>query len=317
MRSGQRTLARVPPKRPDHAATLDLNLLRVLDVLLDERSVTAAAGRVHLSVPATSRALGRLRVALGDELLVRAGRELVLTPRALELRPLVAELLQRVGQLTESATAFDPAQLRRTFAVRANDGTVLTLGGSLLSAVAELAPGVVLRFLPEADEDPAALRTGLVDIDVGVIAGGPADIRTQVVGHERHVGLAQGGHPLLAQTVTARRFAAAEHVSASRRGRTDGPIDTALERLGLQRRVRATVGTMAAALWLVAGTELVAAVPASLAAAAGPSLGLVSFELPLQLAPSEYRIGWHARLDADPAHVWLRELIVARWRLAL
>ena len=289
----------------------------MLDALLDERSVTAAAGRVHLSVPATSRALGRLRVALGDELLVRAGRELVLTPRALELRPLVAELLQRAGQLTESATAFDPARLRQTFAVRANDGTVLTLGASLLSAVAELAPGVVLRFLPEADEDPAALRTGLVDIDD----------RRDRRGSRRHphrrrrtraLRRPRASRPSAAgATVTARRFAAAEHVSASRRGRTEGPIDAALERLGLQRRVRATVGTMAAALWLVARTELVAAVPASLAAAAGPSLGLVSFELPLELAPSEYRIGWHARLDGDPAHVWLRELIVARWRAAL
>ena len=310
-------MRRVPSERPDRAAALDLNLLRVLDALLDERSVTAAAGRVHLSVPAASRALSRLRVALGDKLLVRAGRELVLTPRALELQPLVAELLQRAGQLTKSAAAFDPTQLRRTFAVRAGDGTVLTLGGSLLSAVAQLAPGVVLRFLPEADEDPAALRTGLVDIDAGVIAAVPADIRTRVVGHERYVGLARAGHPLLARTVTAPRFAAAEHVSASRRGRTEGPIDTALERLGLRRRVRATVGTMAAALWLVADTELVAAVPASLAAAAGPSLGLVSFALPLQLAPSEYRIGWHARLDTDPSHVWLRELIVARWRAVL
>jgi DNA-binding transcriptional LysR family regulator len=299
------------------ATPLDLNLLRVLDALLDERSVTAAAGRVHLSVPATSRALGRLRVALGDELLVRAGRELVLTPRALELRPLVAELLQRAGQLTESATALDPARLQRTFAVRANDGTVLTLGASLLSAVAELAPGVVLRLLPEADEDPAALRIGLVDIDIGVIAGAPPDIHTQVVGHERYVGLARAGHPLLARPVTAPRFAAAQHVSASRRGRTDGPIDAALARLGLQRRVRATVGTMAAALWLVAGTELVAAVPASLAGGAGRSLGLESFELPLQLAPTEYRIAWHARLDRDPAHAWLRELIVARWRAVL
>jgi DNA-binding transcriptional LysR family regulator len=307
----------VPSERPDRAATLDLNLLRVLDAVLDERSVTAAAGRVHLSVPATSRALGRLRVALDDELLVRAGRELVPTPRALELRPLVAELLQRAGQLTESTAAFDSTQLQRTFAVRTNDGTVLTIGASLLSATAELAPGVVLRFLPEADEDAAALRTGLVDLDIGVIAAVPADIRTQIVGHERYVGLARAGHSLLARGVTARRFAAAEHVSASRRGRTEGPIDAALERLGLQRRVGATVGTMAAALWLVAGTELVAAVPASLAAAAGPSLGLVSFELPLELAPSEYRIAWHARLDRDPAHAWLRELIVARWRAAL
>jgi len=307
----------VSTKHRDRAAGLDLNLLRVLDALLDERSVTAAAGRVHLSVPATSRALGRLRVALGDELLVRAGRELVLTPRALELRPLVAELLQRAEQLTESATAFDPARLRQTFAVRANDATVLTVGASLLSAVAELAPGVVLRFLPESDEDPVALRTGLVDLDVGVISGAPADIRTEVIGHEGYVGLARADHPLLGQAVTARRFAAAEHVSASRRGRTEGPIDAALERLGLQRRVRATVGTMAAALWLTATTELVAAVPASLARAAGPSLGLVAFELPLELPSSEYRIGWHARLDGDPAHAWLRELVAAQWRSVL
>jgi DNA-binding transcriptional LysR family regulator len=160
----------VPTNRPARAAGLDLNLLRVLDALLDERSVTTAAGPVHLSVPATSRALGRLRLALGDELLVRAGRELVLTPRALELRPLVTELLQRAEQLTESAIAFDPARLRQTFAVRVNDTTVLTIGASLLSAVAEVAPGVVLRFLPESDEDPVALRTGLGGADRRTVA---------------------------------------------------------------------------------------------------------------------------------------------------
>jgi DNA-binding transcriptional LysR family regulator len=299
------------------AGRLDLNLLRVLDALLDERSVTAAAGRVHLSVPATSRALGRLRIALGDELLVRAGRELVLTPRALELRPLVTELVQRADQLTESAAAFDPARLRRTFALRAHDAIVLTFGASLLSAVTELAPDVVLRFLPESDEDPAPLRTGVVDLDIGVIAGAPADISTEVVGGEGYVAVVRAGHPLLGQAVTARRFAAAEHVSASRRGRAEGPIDVALERLGLRRRVGATVGTMGAALWLAASTELVAAVPASLARAVGPSLGLVMFELPMELAPLEYRIGWHARLHRDPAHVWLRELVAARWRAAL
>jgi DNA-binding transcriptional LysR family regulator len=307
----------VPTNRPARAAGLDLNLLRVLDALLDERSVTTAAGRVHLSVPATSRALGRLRLALGDELLVRAGRELVLTPRALELRPLVTELLQRAEQLTESAIAFDPARLRQTFAVRVNDTTVLTIGASLLSAVAEVAPGVVLRFLPESDEDPVALRTGLVDLEIGVISGAPADIRTEVIGHEGYIGVARAGHPLLGRAVTARRFAAAEHVSVSRRGRTEGPIDAALERLGLHRGVRATVGTMAAALWLVARTELVAAVPASVARSAGPSLGLVSFELPLELPLSEYRIGWHARLDGDPAHAWLRGLVTEQWRAEL
>lgn len=296
---------------------LDLNLLRVLDALLDEGSVTRAANRVHLSVPATSRALGRLRAALGDELLVPAGRELALTPRAVELRPLVTELLERADRLTRPPGAFDAATLRRRFALRANDATVLVFGTALVARVAAQAPGVVLRLLPEADEDPSPLRTGAIDLDVGVIGSPPSDIRTLAVGAESYVGLVRDGHPLLSRAVTARRLAAADHVSASRRGRTEGPIDAALRREGLSRRVVVTVGTIAAALWLAAETDLVAAVPASVARAAGPRLGLTAFPLPLALAPIEYAIGWHRRHDADTAHVWLRELVASEWRARL
>lgn len=288
---------------------LDLNLLAALDVLLEERSVTSAAARLHLSVPATSRVLSRLRVALDDPLLVRAGRGLVPTPHALALQPRLHLLIEDARTLTLDGTRFSPDTLHRTFAVRASDAAVIAIAPAAIARAREQAPGVVLRFIPEGEEDARQLREGQVDLELGIVKQGAADIVVEEIGATDEAGVVHATHELCHGVVTAERLAAADHVVASRRGRLEGPIDRALAELGLKRRVVATVGTIGAAVALAATSDVVAAIPASVGNVIGPALGLTVLKLPLELPPLTYSIAWHRRHEHDPAHIWLRHLI--------
>src|SRR4051812_39824571 len=206
--------------------TPDLNLLVTLDVLLAEGSVARAAQRLRLSPSAMSRAPARLRETTGDPLLVRAGRSLVPTPRALELRA-------RVGQLVEQAAAelrplenLDLAHLERTFTLRTSEGFVETFGPALIARVERDAPGVRLRFVPKPDKDSTPLRDGSVDLETGVVSGstGP-EVRAQALFRDRFVGVVRLDHPFARGEVTCQRYAAGRHVHVSRRGADYGLID--------------------------------------------------------------------------------------------
>ena len=283
----------------------DLNLLVTLDVLLAEGSVARAARRLRLSPSAMSRALARLRDATGDPLLVRAGRGLVPTPRALDLREQVSRLVQDAEAVLRPAEALDLARLARTFTLRTGDGFVENFGADLLARVAREAPGVRLRFVPKLDKDSAPLRDGTVDLETGVIGDttGP-EVRAQALFRDRFVGVVREGHPLCRGEVTAGRYAAGRHVLVSRRGLDRGPVDDALEALGLERHVATTVGGFATALALVRATDLIAAVPERHTQTL--RAGLHSFPLPVTVPPVTVSMLWHPRLDADPAHRWLR-----------
>lgn len=283
----------------------DLNLLVTLDVLLAEGSVARAARRLRLSPSAMSRALARLREATGDPLLVRAGRGLVPTPRALDLRERVSRLVQDAEAVLRPAETLHLARLARTFTLRSGDGFVENFGAGLLARVAGEAPGVRLRFVPKPDKDSAPLREGSVDLETGVVGDttGP-EVRMQALFRDRFVGVVRPGHPLSRGEVTAARYAAGRHVLVSRRGLDRGPVDDALEALGLEREVATTVGGFATALALVRATDLIAAVPERHTQAL--RAGLHSFPLPVAVPPITVSMLWHPRLDADPAHRWLR-----------
>ncbi|MFD9702688.1 LysR family transcriptional regulator [Lentzea sp. NPDC059081] len=281
---------------------LDLNLLRVFDALVQDGSVTAAAERLHLSIPAASRALARLRRAVGDPVLVRAGRGMVPTPFALRIAPRVRSLLDEAAALV-NAKELDPAELRRTFTIRVSDGVVT----SLVAAVAAQAPGVVLRFVAEGDESVEALRDGSVDLEIGAGHDDEADLRSTVLFSERFVGVVRADHPL-GNRPTPRQICRYPHVSVSRRGRVRGPLDDALHAVGLRRHVAAVVPFFSAAAQLVASSDYVGLVPQRLAAQ-HPSLR--SFPIGLPLPEVDARMVWHARLDADPAQRWLRETVLS------
>ena len=203
----------------------DLNLLFTLDVLLAEGSVARAARRLRLSPSAMSRALARLREATGDPLLVRAGRGLVASPRALELRDSVSQLVQGAEAALRPAGKPDLAQLERTFTLRASEGFVENFGSKLLSRIAEEAPKVRLHFLHKLDKDSGPLRDGYVDLETGVVdkAIGP-EVRAQALFRDRYIGVVRSGHPLTEGEMTPARFAAARHVHVSRRDNDKGPI---------------------------------------------------------------------------------------------
>lgn len=286
----------------------DLNLLVTLDVLLSEGSVARAARRLRLSPSAMSRALARLRASTGDPLLVRAGRSLVPTPRALELRGRVGQLVVDGEAALRPVMAPDPAKLARTFTLRTREGFVENFGAALLARIGREAPGVRLRFVEKSDKESAPLREGAADLETGVVARstGP-ELRAQALFRDRFVGVVCPGHPLTRGKFTASRYAAAKHVHVSRRGVEAGPVDTALEALGLKRDIAVIVGSFSAALALARSSGLVATVPER--HTAGLRGGLQSFPLPVAVAPFTVSLLWHPRLDGDPAHRWLRGIV--------
>ncbi|TJZ44159.1 LysR family transcriptional regulator [Streptomyces piniterrae] len=290
-------------------ANIDLNLLTALDALLEEESVTAAADRLGLSGPAMSRALGRIRRTIGDPVLVRAGRRMVPTPRALEIRADVRRLVEAAhGVLAPSAPA-DPAQLARVFTINANDLLVTAVGPRLVARAAREAPQVVLRFLGESHIDVPLLRDGAADLELGVIDSREPEIRTEELFEDRGVAVVREGHPLTAAKLTARRFADAAHINFSRRGRLTGPIDAALAERGLRRKVIATVPTFAASLMMVQDSDAVGLSNERIGAATVRRLGLRTLEIPLDLPSMTMAMAWHPRQDADAGHIWLRALV--------
>jgi len=286
----------------------DLNLLVTLDVLLAEGSVARAAERLRLSPSAMSRALARLREATGDPLLVRAGRGLVPTPRALELRERVGPLVRDAESVLRPARKLSLKQLVRTFTLRGSEGFVENFGPDLIARVAKEAPGVRLRFLPKTDKDSAPLRDADVDLETGVIgkAMGP-EIRTQGLFRDRYIGAVRPGHALSKGTITPVRYAAGQHVFVSRRGLDKGPIDEALASSGLERQVVAIVGGFSAALALARASDLIASVPER--HTLNLRGGMHCFPLPVSLPDITVSLFWHPRLDADPAHRWLRGIV--------
>jgi len=289
---------------------MDLDLLVALDALLTEGSVVGAAQRMHLSAPAMSRTLGRIRSALGDPILVRAGRRLVPTPRALALQSRVRQVVEDARTLLQPAGPADPSRIDRGFTVRASDYIAGVFGARICAAISREAPRVVLRFAPQGEEDVSALRDGRLDLEIGVIGTTGPEIRVQALFRDRFVGVVRTGHPLTKGRVTAQRFSAVAHVGASRRGRSEGPIDQALAACGLARRVAFVVPDFYAALFAAAGSDVAAAVPKHVAAGARAlGLGVAFFDLPVAVPAITVAQAWHPRYDNDAGHRWLRQTV--------
>ncbi|KEF05154.1 MULTISPECIES: LysR family transcriptional regulator [Streptomyces] len=288
---------------------LDLNLLAALDALLEEGSVAGAAERLHVTAPAMSRSLGRIRRTTGDQILVRTGRTMTPTPYAIAVREQVHELLQQVQGVLAPSRELDLTTLERTFTLRWHDSLVALGGPALLAAVREQAPGVRLRFLAESSVDTPELRRGEVDLEANADRPTAPDIRADRVAESQHVIVVRQGHPLTrVRAVTAAQYAAAEHITVSRRGRLGNALDDALARLGLTRRVVATAPTESTALEFVRDSDLLVTAPESTTRATATALGLTVLPLPFELPSAAVYLSWHQRYDTDPAHIWLRDL---------
>ncbi len=285
--------------------TPDLNLLIALDVLLTEGNVARAAHRLQLSPSAMSRALARLRKTTGDPLLVRAGRGLVPTPRALELRARVSQLVLDAAAVLRPAERLDLERLVRTFTLRVSDGFTENFGPPLIARVRQQAPNVRLRFVQKLDKDSAALRDGTVDLETGVIGDstGP-EVRTRVLFRDRFIGVVRKGHALSQGEVSPSRYASGLHVLVSRRGLTRGLVDEALKPFGLEREIVTFVGGFSGALTLARASDLIATVPER--HSGNLRTGMHSFPLPIPLPEITVSMLWHPRMDGDTAHRWLR-----------
>ncbi len=283
----------------------DLNLLITLDALLSEGSVAGAARRLRLSPSAMSRALARLRDTTGDPLLVRAGRGLVPTPRALALREQVGGLVRDAHAVLRPTQDLDPAKLVRTFTLRVSDGFVENFGARLLALIETQAPDVRLRFMQKLDKDSAPLREGAVDLETGVVglAASP-ELRTRALFQDRYIGVMRAAHPLARGNVTLTRYLSARHILVSRRGRESGPMDEALAQTGRARHIATIAGGYSMALALARETDLIATVPDRHTATLREDMR--SFSLPFAMAPFTVSMLWHPRMDGDAAHRWLR-----------
>jgi DNA-binding transcriptional LysR family regulator len=287
----------------------DLNLLITLDAVLSEGSVARAAKRLRLSPSAMSRALARLRETTGDPLLVRAGRGLVPTPRAIELRDRVGQLVRDAQEVLRPAELLDLEKLDRTFAIRTSEGFAENFGPALIARIGQQAPGVRLFFMQKPDKESKPLRDGIVDLETGVIdlASAP-ELKGQSLFRDNYVGVVRAKHPLSRGTITPEKYAAGMHISVSREGLEKGPIDDALLPLGLERKIVTIVGGFSIALGLARGSDLIASVPERHTAILRE--GMHSFPLPFRTAEFTVSMLWHPRLSADPAHRWLRNLVL-------
>jgi DNA-binding transcriptional LysR family regulator len=291
-------------------ATLDLNLLLVLDAVLAERSVARSARRLHVTPSAISNALARLRAALGDPLLVRSGRGVVPTPRAKALAPALGRALRDLEQAIHGAD-FDPATAERELTLAMADVIQVVKLPAIAAALAAQMPRARLRVL-SIDTLVASGGLGGTSVDLVLGAGetGPG-VRSQQLYDEPIVLCARARHPALRRRVTKVELAALRHVDVQvAPGFGNQRLAASYAALGISRQVAAVVPTFAAAAALVAGTDLVASLPASLIDVLGPRLALRPVETPLARVSTRISLLWHERTHADPAQRFFRDLVV-------
>jgi DNA-binding transcriptional LysR family regulator len=291
-------------------ATLDLNLLLMLDIVLAERSVARAARRLHVTPSAISNALARLRAALDDPLLIRSGRGVVPTPRAAALAPALARALADLDRAVHG-DGFDPQTTDRELTLAIADvGQVVTLP-QIVAALAATMPRARLRVL---SIDTLFASGGLsgAEIDVAIGAGekGPG-VHTQPLYEERIVLVARAGHPAARGRISRARLAGLQHVEVQvAPGRGSRPVAASYAALGVARDIAVVVPTFAAAAAIAASTNLVASLPDSLVNVLGPRLALRRIATPLAPIGTPISLRWHERTHRDPVLRAFRELIV-------
>ncbi len=289
-------------------ASLDLNLLRVLEALFVEGSVGKASVRLGLSQPATSNALGRLRDALGDPLFVRGREGMVPTPRALELRAAVTGALESLDEALARRAPFEPESEERTFVVAASDHVQLLLLPALWNVFARC-PGLGLRIVPLPRDFPLLeLQTGALDLAIGFFGSAvgdevPSGLKRRVVSREHFVVVGRRGHPAWKKKLALEL----PQLTVAPRGGVEGRFD---RRAKLQRNLKLFVPHYAAVPWLLAESDLLAALPERVARLFAERFDLEVRPAPVAHEPVRLQQVWHPSRHADPSHQWLRERVV-------
>ena len=286
---------------------LDLNLLKTLDALLDERSVTGAAERLALTQPAVSGMLARLRDAFDDPLFVRARRGVVPTERALQLAGPVKQVLADVGALLRPA-AFDPAGARFTLTLAATDYVLQTIVAPFIAVLRRQAPGVTVAVKPmEADRVLGQFERGEIDIAFAAAHNVPDGVHSRRLFDDAYVCAMRADHPDAAAPLTLDRFCALDQALVSYFGEPFfGPTDAALAKVGRRRRVALSVPSFLILLQLLRTTDLIAVAPKRLL---GDAEGLAFREPPVEILGFSEHALWHERTHSDAGRRWARDLL--------
>ncbi|MFO0675806.1 MAG: LysR family transcriptional regulator [Polyangiaceae bacterium] len=286
----------------------DFGMLVALDALLQEGSVTGAARRVGLSTPAMSHALARIRERMADPILVRSGRGMLLTPRGLALKPRVHEVVEAARRTLEPEKPFVARELSRTFVIHATDYVLTVLGATVDRILADEAPDVALRFVPNAPDDVERLRDRGSDLAVGIYGKLPDEMIHRQLLTDRFVCVARRGHPEIGSRFTLEDFVRIPHVQVAPRGLPGGYIDDVLAERKLRRTVARAVPYFLTALQMASETNYLLTISERIARRYEASLGLRILEVPLKLRPYALSLVWHPRVDADPGQRFLRDV---------
>ena len=302
--------------------TLDLNLLRVFNEVMAERSLTRAARNLSLTQPAVSNALRRLRETLGDELVQRSGQGMAPTPRALSIWPTVREALEQL-EASLAPSDFDPLVATNTFVLAMADATAAELVPGLVDILEREAPGVFMRVVPLTTRDPRALlQAEVCDLALGYFPSVLADLTMREqsdepagFSHQRlyggeYVCVMRAGHPLATGALSLDAFCKARHMLVSFSGRPFGFIDEALASLGRERQVVLTVNQFFTAGRVVANSNLLTVLPRHFVNVTGIEQQLALRPLPFDVSPVHVEAVWHRRSELVSAHMWLRQAVM-------
>lgn len=280
---------------------IDLNLLWVLHVLLEERSATGAARRLHVTQSAVSGALRRLRDLFDDPLMVRTARGLAPTPFAVDLRPRLSSALATLGLVVRAE------RTPRTITIACTDIVAASIVPAVAARLAAKSPGTLLRLVSVEAAASDALADGSVDLLIGIPPSTPRGCEGETIAEDRLVCVVRANHPARGR-MGAKHFTELPHVELALFGNVDDRVDRALARIGLERRVALTVPHLLAIPPTVAGTDCVATISVRLARAYR-HLGLRTFAPPFAIAPLVLRQYWHRRTRKDDYVRLLRELV--------
>ncbi len=294
--------------KPD-LRTLDLNLLKTLDALLDERSVTRAAARLSLTQPAVSGMLTRLRDNFGDPLFIRAPHGMVPTLRAQQLAPVVKQILNDINTLLQPAQ-FDPLTADFTFTLAATDYALKAVVVPFIAALKVRAPMIPVRVIPvEPERLTAQFEQGKIDLALLTPSTTPGDLHSRTLYEERYVCMLRADHPDARAPLSLDRFCALEHILVSYEGESFwGVTDDALAKVGRKRRVGLSVSSFLVLPEVLAVSDMIAVVPSRLASARA---SICVQKPPVAIHGFTKNMAWHERNHRDPAQQWLRELLHA------
>lgn len=293
-----------------HISGMDLNLLLVFDAVMDERNVTRAAGQLGITQSAVSHALKRLRLLLGDPLFVRSPKGMVPTPSAVAVAVDVKPALRQIRAALGRRDIFDPATSTRRFEIGLSDYAAVVLLPGLMERMGREAPGTSLTVKNTGHANGLGLlESGDVELIAGNFPSPPPHMEETLLFEEDFVCAGRGGHAALRTALTMKRYLAQDHLQVSTRGEPHGYVDDVLDRLGVARKVKVTIGHFLVAPLLLRHSNLVATEPRRLFAPLAKLLSLTLKPPPFAIPTFRVVQMWHSRYNVDPGHVWLREMM--------